>query len=385
MKKVVQATMIGTLPPIQGISSYCKELASALQKTVPLEFITFSHFAPSFAYAGKKSIANESFEPAWPNVTIRRTLAWFNPFSWWFAGVRAQGKIVHFHWWSHLLFPAFFTALVAAKMSGKKIVCTVHNIETHEKSWLDAVFSRVFFKGVDHFIVHTEGIKKIFSRAYVVSPQRVHVIPHGVFDFYDNSSTPKQSRKRLNIPAEAKVLLYFGNMRPYKGMEDLIEAFSRLGREENYYLILAGSPWNQEYAREIEERVKGLSSVLLKIAYIPEGEVGDYFQAADVVVLPYRNFTSQSGVGNIALAFEKPLIVSNAGGLSELVLDEKLVFAAKDVTGLIACIRYVFSSPTQLKKLGKDSELLKKKYSWSEIAIRTKEVYDTICPTFSHS
>ncbi|MEK6902942.1 MAG: glycosyltransferase family 4 protein, partial [archaeon] len=210
-----------------------------------------------------------------------------------------------------------------------------------------------------------------------VSLERIHVNPHGNYDFYnDQPLSQVDARKKIGIPVSAKVMLSFGNLRKYKGFEDLIQSFKEAKKKiPDLYLVIAGKPWNVEMRKGIEDQLKGEKSVLLAFDYIPSSDIKYYFNSADVVMLPYHEFSGQSGPGNIALAFGKPLIVSRVGGLPELVLDESTIVEPHDVKGLTKCIEIVFTKKGMLSKLSKDALVLKKKYSWDTITQQTLQVY----------
>lgn len=371
-------TMIGTLPPTQGISSYCRELVSELQKRASLEFIDFSAFAPRFIYHGKQGGRDELFDAQeWKNVEVRKMLAWYNPFSWIHAGLSLRGEVLHVQWWSYLVFPCLFSIALLAKLRGKKIICTVHNVFSHETNGADRFFSRIFFGVCDHFIVHSERNRENFQRHYSVSPARVHVIPHGIIGFYrDKSATRKNSRERLGIPSKEKVVLFFGNVRPYKGVEDILEAH-QAAREKvkGLRLFIVGNPWTPAYGKAIQAMAAGKEGVTLHLSFIPSGEVKYYFEAADVVVLPYRDFSSQSGVGNVALAFHQPLLVSDVGALPDLVADARAVFPSGNVSELAERIIAFFSNPAWVRALKEGSRKKCAEFEWNAISEATHEVY----------
>lgn len=372
-------TMIGTLPPIKGVSDYCIQQTEEMAKTMDVEFYNFKSIYPEFLYPGKTKEKDPVFSvPKSPRLVIHETLTWYNPFSWMAAGLRARGKIVHFHWWTFFLFPVFFTVTTLAKWRGKKIVCTVHNVVGHESGWMDRFLSGIIFSVPHCLIAHTQANKKQLREIFHIPEHRIAVIPHGIYTFYRDSEIPKQeSRKKTGIPANARALLFFGNIRPYKGVEDLIDAFATAKKKiPDLFLAIAGKPWNAEYRKIIEERSAGQKDCKLVFDYIPSSDIKYYFYASDVMILPYKHFEAQSGPGNIALAFEKPLLVSDTGGLPELVKNPQCIFKAGDSAELASKINWAFSKPEILESLENDSREMRKRFSWPVLVDETIKMYN---------
>jgi glycosyltransferase involved in cell wall biosynthesis len=378
---VTHITMVATLPPIKGVSDYTLNHVPELAKFVKVDFYNFSDIYPEFWYPGgtKENDPIFKMKPA-PNATIHHTLTWYNPLTWISAGLHAKGEILHFHWWTFYLSYVFWTIVAFAKLRGKKIVCTAHNILGHESGALDKFFTRSVFWLVDEFIVHSEQNRKQLNSFFGVPLERIHVNPHGNYDFYnDTPVTQEAARKKLGIPKDAKVIMSFGNLRKYKGFDDLITAFKTAKKKvPELYLMIAGKPWNKEMADDIRNQLKDIADVKLAFDYIASSDIKYYFNSADIVVLPYHEFSGQSGPGNIALAFGKPLIVSRVGGLPELVMDENTIFEPHDVKGLTVRIENAFTKKGMLAKLSKEALIMKKKYSWDTITQQTLLVYKSV-------
>jgi len=377
-------TMVGTLPPIKGVSDYCIEQAKELGKSLEVLFINFKSIYPEFLYKGGGTKENDKVFrfPQTKGVRVENTLAWYNPFSWAYAGFRAQGQILHFHWWTFYLFPVLFTTVAIAKLCGKKIVCTVHNVIGHESGIIDRLLTGTMFLLPDIFIVHTKNNRKQLVEFFKAGEKKVEVIPHGIYSFYRDSNVPVQeARKKLGISQGARTILFFGNIRKYKGLEDLIEAFksARL-KVPGLHLVIAGKPWDREIGDYVKGSLQGIEQKTLSLGYIPSSEIKNYFSAADLVVLPYREFAAQSGPGNIALAFGKPLLVSSVGGLPELVASHDAAFKAGDAGQLSSRIEGIFSKKGVLKGLAADSKALAKKYSWESICRATIGIYNKLAP-----
>jgi glycosyltransferase involved in cell wall biosynthesis len=386
--RLKRVTLVGTLPPIKSISDYCLELTRALLEDVDVEFINFKHIYLESLYKGGGTKETDPLfkRPVSPRLRVRDTLTWYNPLSWLYAGLSAKGEVLHFQWWTSYLFPVFFSVALVSKIRGKKMVCTVHNVHGHETGLVDRVLNGLILKLPDLFIVHTERNREQLHEAFGIDRDRVRVVPHGIFDFYrDRDLTQAEARAELGIPAGAKVLLCFGHIRPYKGIEDLIAAYQKaLTEVPELFLVIAGKAWNEELRQEIERSLADSPAKLLHLDYVPSSQIKAFFSATDMVVLPYREFGAQSGPGNIALAFEKPLIVADVGGLPELVGSPEAVFQAGNVAALTGAIVRCFTDSSLLASMARDSVRLRERFSWRSIARETLRIYEELLPRGSN-
>ena len=379
----MKITFVGTLPPIKGISEYCIEQTKSLSKKVKIDFINFKSIYPEFLYpGGSTKEKNEIFQiKESENLKIRNTLAWYNPFSWIWAGLTSKGEITHFHWWTFYLFPVFFTIALFGKARKKKIVCTVHNVLGHELGKVDKILTNWIFKLPNHFIVHSEANKKQLKKIFKIKDKKISIIPYGILNFYkEKNLTKEEARERLGLDNQDKVILYFGNIRKYKGVDVLIEAFHRVKQEiSNAKLIIAGKNWiDWRPFQELIEKYNLNRDIILYLDYISTSDIQYYFTACDLVVLPYLHFESQSGPGNIALAFEKAMVVSNTGGLPDLVKNKEIVVDPGNSKELARAIIKVLKNDNFRKKLENDSKVLAQRYSWDKIAEKTVKLYQNI-------
>jgi len=372
----MKITLIGTLPPIVGISDTCYEQVNSISKHVDINFIDFKSLYPRLLFPGK--ITDQSFTiKANENVNIERLISWYNPLSWIKAGLKPKTDVIHFHWWTFYLFPIFFTIILILKIRGKKIICETHNILGHETSLIDVFLTKIIFKLPDCFMVHTEDSKKKLMEWFDIKKE-ISIIPLGLPAFYLNKKISKtQAREYLNLKSKDRVLLFFGNIREYKGLKSLIKAFSIVTKQANdVKLIIAGHPWVdwQEYQNLINE-LKLEKHIQKYLKFVPTSEVKYFFSACDLVILPYKSFDAQSGPGRISLLFHKPLIVTNVGGLPDLVDNKDCIIEPDDYENMAKSIIKVLKDKKTLDKLSKHSEELYKKFSWSDIAKQTVKIY----------
>ena len=385
---VKRVTLVGTLPPIKSISDYCLELTKALLEHTDVEFVNFKHIYWEALYKGGGTKEKDPLftRPEDPRLRVRDTLTWYNPLSWLYAGLTAQGDVLHFQWWTSYLFPVFFSIALVTKLRGKKMVCTVHNVHGHETGLLDRTLNRLLLTLPEIYLVHTERNRHQLQAAFGIARERIVVVPHGIFEFYRDQELPQvEARAQLGIPENATVLLCFGHVRPYKGIEDLIAACKLAQRAvPSLFLVIAGKAWNAELKREIETQLSDMPNKLLHLDYVPSSQIKAFFSAADAVVLPYREFAAQSGPGNIALAFEKPLIVADVGGLPELVENPEAVFEAGNVAALSAALERCLGDKALLATLAQDSTRLRERFSWRRIALDTLRVYEQLLERSFH-
>ena len=377
--------MLGTFPPLRGLSSYCLDLSLAVADLVQVEFISFKKLYPEFLYPGGDLKEDHSFPPAThARLKVNRRLTWYNPLTWITEAVLTKADLLHAQWWSLPLGVVYACICAIFKLRGKPIIFTVHNVLSHERSWLYEAASRWLFKLGDHFIVHTAGNRRQMQASYGVSGSRISVIPHGGLDFHVKNYCNRDSiRQELGIDPGQKVILLFGALRPYKGVGTAIEAFSKVLPEiPDSLLVVAGKLWLEwePYQRRIEEL--GIAdAVKTFLEYIPSGDVYRYFEAADMVILPYHHFDSQSGIGATAVSFRKPMIVSDVGGLPDLVKNRKYAVPPKDAAALARSMIECLQDQSRLAAMAADAETVAAEISRSSIAQKTCAIYDDLLRT----
>jgi len=332
-------------------------------------------------------------DPTFPDtahkrINIKRRLRWYNPLTWILDAVVTHADILHAQWWSLPLLPVYLCICGIFKLRGKPIIFTVHNVLSHERSSIYETASRLLFKLGNHFIVHTEKNRQQMMNAYGIDSEHISVIPHGSLDFHVHNGVNRSAiREKLGIESTRKVILLFGAVRAYKGVDTAIEAFSKVLQEvPDSILLIAGKLWQKwdPYQRQIDEL--GITdSVKTYLDYIPSGDVYKYFEIADLVILPYHQFDSQSGVGTTAVSFRKPMIVTDVGGLPDLVEDRRYVVPPKDPEALAQKIKKCLKNPIQLTDMACSSDVVAKRLSWSAIALKTCRIYEQLVWVRKHS
>jgi glycosyltransferase involved in cell wall biosynthesis len=374
--------MLGSLSPLRGISGYCLDLARSVSRRVPVEFVTFKSMYPGFLYPGGELKDDATF-PAieQPGLSVRRSLTWYNPAGWLIEGFRIRADVLHAQHWSLPLAPIYFTILLIAKLRGMKVVLTLHNVRPHERSRLYGATTRVLCRLANRCVVHSESNYRQALRELKLPENQLRMIRPGAPSFFNDGPADRAAaRCALDLPAEGPVLLCFGAIRPYKGIDVLLRAFARVLPEvPSAALLIAGQPWGDwKPHQDLMDQLRIGASVRTHLKYIPSDEVKTYFHAADLCVLSYTHFDGQSAAGLTAMAFSKPMIVTDVGGLPELVSDPRSVVPPNDVDVLAERIAECLKDPERLARMRDDAAELAQTFSWDRIAEESVALYESV-------
>lgn len=362
MAKVV---IIGSAHPFRGggITTFNHRLAKEfIVAGHECEIWSFSLQYPSFLFPGKSQYTDE---PAPEGIIIHSVINSINPLNWIKIGNRLKKEkpdIVIVRYWLPFMGPAFGTILRRAKKNKySKIICIADNILPHEKRPGDKAFTNYFLKSCDAFITMSEKVMNDLRSFEKNKPALL--VRHPLYDNFGSILSKTEARKHLGILENEKIILFFGFIRKYKGLDLLLDAVALL-KQSGIKLLIAGEFYEDE--KHYQEQIDKLSirdSLVLKTDFIPDSEVKYYLCSADAVIQPYRNAT-QSGVTPLAYHFEKPMIVTNVGGLPSLVPNEKTGLVVEpDPTNIADGIRRFY----QLGEMHFTPHIQqeKEKYSWS--------------------
>jgi glycosyltransferase involved in cell wall biosynthesis len=284
-------------------------------------------------------------------------------------------RIIHVHWL--YIFPFGFVMkgfYYFCKSLGIKIIWEMHNILPHGYVESDKKHCRWFYEKSDAIIFHSGHDIQRAKDLLNTNTEKLHaIIPHGNFnESYENTISKEKARRYLNIPHNHRALLCFGFIRKNRGYEYLLEAIKDM---ENTTVVIAGKLEDKDEYRNLLAYEKCLPQVRLFVKWIPDKEIQYYFNASDIVVLPYTDITT-SGVIPLAYAFSRPVITTNIGGLRDIVNDETgVIVPAKDVEALRNAIENIFSR--DLLAMGKCAyEYSRKELSWESNARKIRELYE---------
>ncbi len=355
------ACLVGTLPPERGISRYFERLVSAIGELAPIQITVVE---PGYlrnlqpGSGGRLEAVERSARIPKPRIVNS-----VSPLAWIRSARETRAGVVHVQWWSPIFAPALLALIILWRIRMKKLVLTIHNVRSHEApvlSWLPLAMALKLAHAV--VVHHKRGLSAIQSQFDGI----VRQIRPGILG--RPLGTRTQSREVLGIDEDTRVILFFGNIRPYKGLDVLLRAYPEVKDIDDALLLIAGDCWEDWEARYGELTRQLGSKVQVRIGFQPEDQLDLLFSSADVVVLPYLRFSGQSGVGTVALNYGCPLIVSNVGGLPELVEDSRYTFAAGDHRGLADLLREVVIGETLLKKRREAVRGIASTFTWDDAA-----------------
>lgn len=302
----------------------------------------------------------------------------------------AKPKIFHILWNNKIQLFDRTLLMLYYKLLGKKIVFTAHNVNAGKRDARDSLLNRltlrIQYQLADHIFVHTEAMKSELLEEYGIRKGRVTVIPFGINNAVPNTElTPAEAKRQLGIGNEEKTVLFFGAIRPYKGLEHLVAAFQRVASEhQGYRLIIAGEPKKEamQYLNDILETIEKHPSrgqVTRKIEFISDAETELYFKAADVLALPYTQIF-QSGVLFLAYSFGLPVIAADVGSFRDDIIPGKTgyLFRPCDAVDLATTIKTYFESDLFKTLDGRRQDIrdfAHARNSWDVVGERTCNVY----------
>jgi len=364
MMKVI---IIGPAYPLRGgLATFNHRLANEfLAQGHDCKLYSFSLQYPGFLFPGKTQFSTDS---APDNLRIKTCINSVNPFNWLLVGNQLkeeQADLVIVRFWLPFMGPALGTILRRLNRKTTRVICIADNIIPHEKRPGDKVFTKYFLRACDAFITMSEKVQEDLLR--FMPYKKVRFLAHPLYDNFGEAMDKPVARKWFGLSEGEKVILFFGFIRAYKGLDLLIDAMAILKKRGGMYaeikLIIAGEYYEDK--TKYEEQISKLGvvgNILQQTDFIPDSEVRNYFGAADVVVQPYRNAT-QSGVTPLAYHFNTPMIVTNVGALPAMVPHGKVGLVVLPTAEDIAqgIIDFYQKDPNHFVENIKTE---KKKYTW---------------------
>ena len=326
-KSTHKVVFFSALPPYRGgISDFSELVVSAMEQQYDLKAFTFKKQYPNFLFPGKTQLSLNKLSKSYPRI-----VSGFNPLSY-FSAVRQLKKssptIFITNYWMTFFAPMNVFFSKSFKKDCLKIAI-IHNLIPHEKRFFDTFFNRIFVKSYDGFIVLSESVKKDLL---AIDPSAKHcLLKHPSYNQFGEKNARKEAAAALGLDSTKKILLFFGLIRNYKGLDLLLQAFSNLNKE--FILLIAGEVYGDEitYTNLISKSKN--NNIHFVNQFIDEQDVKLYFSVADLCVLPYKSAT-QSGIQALANSFCLPVLISNVGGLAEEIADEKNGFILNEINPL---------------------------------------------------
>lgn len=375
-RKVV---IIGPAHPLRGgLATFDERLCREfLAEGYDCSIFSFSLQYPGFLFPGTTQYSSE---PAPSDLKIYSTINSIHPLNWWHNGEQLKNirpDLIVVRFWLPLMGPALGTILRRVrKNKHTRIVSITDNVIPHEKRPGDKPFTRYFLSSCDAFITMSEKVMKDL-RSFEPSKPAKQVL-HPLYDNFGQAISKKEAREKLSLPLTDRIVLFFGFIRQYKGLDLLLRAIGQLKQsgelnKVKIRFLIAGEFYEDEkpYQSLIDE-LDIREYLVLRTNFIADSEVKYYLCAADVVIQPYRNAT-QSGVTPLAYHFEKPMIVTNVGSLPDLVPNEQAGLVCEPEPDSIA------EAIARYFELGENYFLHhlreeKKKYSWEKLVSAIEEV-----------
>lgn len=360
--------ILGTAYPFRGgLATFNERLARQLQaEGHEVEVITFTLQYPSFLFPGKTQYSSEQ-APA--DLHITQQVHSCNPFNWWKVGNkirRMQPDLLISCYWMAFFAPCYSIIERIAKRNGKtRTIALVHNMIPHEPSILDKLFAPFYVRSTDGFVALSESVVQDINHLDKNHKPKTSY-PHPIYDHYGEQMSKEEACQALNLNPENQYMLFFGLVRAYKGLDLLLDAFGKVKDQlPDLRLIVAGEFYEDEekycaqlYFNKLNDRV------IIHNDFIADADLRKYFGAADLIVQPYKSAT-QSGVTQVAFHFEKPMLVTNVGGLGEIVHDHKMGYAVEPNAEAIA--EAITDYYTNNRQADYTQYLIQQKenYSWS--------------------
>jgi glycosyltransferase involved in cell wall biosynthesis len=356
-----------------------------LKERIHVEVLGYRSFFPMWLYPGDRD--GREIEPALAKgISCHNVLKYYSLMS----SVKAANivrstvcaDVVDVHWSTPFHAPVLMALMgMLRRRNACKILMTVHNVLPHERRLVDKVLCRAAYSMADHLLVHSATMRDQLQREFGIPHDRISEIAHPVcLDRYDPISQT-EARKKLGLP-QKNILLFFGFVRHYKGLDLVMEAMSELVRTHDVGLVVAGDFLEDRGKYEkLMSRLRIGDATSIFPQFIPTEQAPLFFQAADIVVLPYRNFSGQSGVPQTAYLYQKPVVATAVGGLPDIVHHGRtgMIVPPNDVPALVSALRALLDNPRKREACGSEGEeYLKTELSWGRAAERMAQLYTAL-------
>jgi D-inositol-3-phosphate glycosyltransferase len=373
-RKVV---IIGSAWPLRGgLSNFNERLAEEFYAdSWDVKIYTFSLQYPSFLFPGKTQYSAETYHG---KVEIKVAINSINPFNWLKIGwelKKLNPDLLIIKFWIPFMAPCFGTiARIVKRNKHTKVITIIDNIIPHEKRPGDIALAKYFVNGIDGFVTMS---RKVLDDVSLFDKKKPRIFsPHPIYDNFGEAIEKSSAILQLGLDPSFKYILFFGFIRDYKGLDILLNAMAIPEmRERKIKLLVAGEFYTdtKPYFNIIED--KGLEDiVIMSNDFIPDSEVNKYFSACDLVVQPYKTAT-QSGVTQIAYHFNKPMVITDVGGLGEFVPDGEAGYVVKPDYKAVAEAIISFYDNNMGKFFIANIKGIKEKYSWKYFLVNLKSLF----------
>lgn len=374
----MKISFIGPAYPYRGgLATIIETLAREFQgRGADVDIKTFTLQYPRLLFPGKSQFRTGE---APSDLKITRQVSTINPLSWWRVGRRLRREapdMVVLKYWTPLMAPCFGTICRKARKNHKtKVIVHLDNITPHEPHFYDRWLNRYFLRSCDGFIYMSEAVNEDLKRFRPDAPALFS--PHPLFDTYGKPLPREEACNLLGLNPKESYVMFFGYIRDYKGLDVLLEAWSLLkaeGGTQGKKLLIVGEVYgNDTKYQHLIDSLGLREDVVLHTEFVPDDEVGRWFSVADVVALPYKSAT-QSGVTQVAYAFDVPMVVTNVGGLKEMVPHDVVGRLAECTPRSVADNIAAVYEDNNLERYREGVRNEKRRFSWAATADRIEEV-----------
>ena len=358
-----------------GIAQFNELLYKELEKQNEIKAFNFKRQYPDVFFPGKTQFAEE--KNANEIIKSERLLDSINPITYSKTAKAIsnyQPDILLMKYWLPYLAPSLGSVARFLKKR-TKVISILDNIYCHDKGFFDLPLTRFFLSQNHGFIVMNEFVK---NELLTLKPNaKVLVKIHPVYNHFSKISDSENAKKLLKVDSTKKTILFFGLIRDYKGLDLLLNAFGILGNE--YQLIIAGEPYsNFSKFQHIIDQLPNKRNIHLFNHFIPDEQVPNFFSASDVIVLPYKNIT-QSGIANLAINYDLPMITTNVGGLNETNRHNKTGLVIEEISSeaIASAIKFYFDNNLR-SSFSQEIKKTKKELTWDNFADGITQFYETL-------
>lgn len=369
--------IIGPAYPLRGgLASFDELFCEALNKQGhQCEIISYSLQYPNFLFPGSTQYHVNGTAPK--NITIHTLINSVNPLSWFKTASfikKQKPDFIIFRFWIPFMGPALGTIARLVKKQNIKVLAITDNVIPHEKRLGDKQLASYFIKGCDGFVTMSKAVMNDLEKFTETSHKKY--LLHPLYTAFGEKIPRQEARLKLNLKPEDQVILFFGLIRKYKGLDLLIEAFSLLKTNPNNKLLIAGEFYEdkQPYL-DLISKYHIEEQVILLDQFIPNNEVKLYFSAANIVALPYRSAT-QSGVTQVSFHFEVPTLVTNVGGLGEIIPHNVAGYVVEPNPKAIANSIDDYFENKKEQQFTEGMKHEKQKYEWSIFVNEVVDLYN---------
>jgi len=376
---VAKVLIIGPAYPLRGgLATFDELFCKAFnEQGHECEIISYSLQYPNFLFPGSTQFDTSGLAPK--GITIHTLINSINPFSWIKTAkfiIKQRPDFVVFRFWIPFMGPTLGSIARIIRKKGIKVLAITDNVIPHEKRIGDTVFSKYFINGCHGFITMSKAVMGDLNKL-TSTPHKKYLL-HPLYTSFGDKMDKEKARKLMGLPTDKKLVLFFGLIRKYKGLDLLLEAFSVLKSHPDIVLVIAGEFYeDQQPYLDLITKYQITNQVILHAKFIANEDVKLYFSAADLVALPYKTAT-QSGVTQVSFHFEIPTLVTNVGGLSEIIPHKIAGYVVEPNAKAIAEGVMDYFDKNRAAAFTEGMKVEKKKYEWKIFVEEVVDLYKKI-------